>query len=196
MSIFFLITILAAYFIGSFSSSLVLCCWLNKNDVRQLGSGNAGATNMARNYGNAIGAVVFITDCCKTVLALFIGQMLGIKGVLLALVGLATVVGHCYPIFHQFKGGKGVSVALTCLLMMAPFSALITISVFAIIFWITRTVSIASLGATILAPLSCCLLGYFKLGGVFILYVALIIWQHRDNIKRLRHNQEKPLVTG
>jgi acyl phosphate:glycerol-3-phosphate acyltransferase len=190
----FLISGMLAYVIGSFSSSIMLSYWLHTPDIRTLGSGNAGATNVYRNHGMSAGIIALLSDCFKTLLALFIAQMLGIKGALLALIGLIIILGHCYPIFHHFKGGKGVAVASVCLCMVHLPTALVTISLFSYLFWRTKTVSIATLGSAAITPLVGLILAPFKIGLVMLSYTIVIFWQHRDNIKRLATGQEKKLT--
>ena len=141
-----------AYALGSASFSIVLSRLMYRKDVRNEGSGNAGATNMARSFGKIAGALTLLGDVLKTVLAAVIGRALaGDWGVIVSCIGCQ--LGHCFPAYHHFKGGKGVATSLGVLLMINWQIGLICL-IFAIaLMAITRMVSLGSISAAILFPI-------------------------------------------
>ena len=144
------LSFILAYIIGSISISIFLSRIVFGDDVRDGGSGNAGATNMGRRFGKMAGALTLIGDVLKTLLAIFLGRMLaGDWGVVSACVG--CVLGHCFPAYHHFKGGKGVAVGLaitTCVGWQITACVLIA---FVIAVAVTRKVSVGSIAATVSA---------------------------------------------
>ncbi len=192
-----IISIMIGYLIGSIPFALIFGKIFGGIDVRQYGSGNLGGTNVIRVLGFKIGLPVILFDIGKGILAAFIGTILG--GQLLGLiVGICAVIGHFYPVFAGFKGGKGVATGAGVFLYLAPIPISIAIGVFIIVLLIFGYVSLASiLGAitgVILFILPEFITGmniYFgvRLGGIII--GAFIIYKHKSNIKKLVIGEEK-----
>lgn len=186
----YVLIVVLGYLFGSISSSILLSRRLYNTDIRTRGSGNAGATNVARVFGFKSGLLTFGCDACKTVAAMLIGLALGGDNGL-ALAGAACLIGHCWPVFFKFKGGKGVTVGAVIALMIDWRVFLIGMVGFFLLFALSQIVSVSSMGgAVLLATLSfafgCslprCLLAVFT--------AVLVIFQHRSNIVRLLHHTE------
>jgi glycerol-3-phosphate acyltransferase PlsY len=186
-----ILSIFAGYLLGSASIAVLLSKYVHKKDIRLLGSGNAGATNVARTYGMAAGLATLAGDILKTVCAMLIGRvLLGMPGMLLA--GAACLIGHCWPVYFKFKGGKGVAVGAALALMLDWRLLIIIVAVFFAAYLLTKTVSVGSLSAAAAFPIAQALLGV-TLGpalflGIFIM--AIVIFRHRGNIIRLLRNKE------
>ncbi len=209
---------IAAYLIGSFSSALWYGKWFYGIDIREHGSKNAGSTNVLRVLGWKCAIPVFITDVIKSFVPTMFFVMLLNKfaspegSVYVAqgseayylyqlLFGMMAIVGHIFPIFSGFKGGKGVASMLGLVLALDPLSAAIALGVFIIVVLITRIVSVSSMSAAVAFPIVVYVLGIFRETGhsitmtVFSILVAiLLIVTHRKNIKRLL-NHEEPKIT-
>ncbi|MCF6462724.1 glycerol-3-phosphate 1-O-acyltransferase PlsY [Clostridium sp. Cult1] len=181
-----------SYLIGSFSSAYVLGQMFKKVDIRGYGSGNAGATNALRVFGKKIGGLAFILDVLKGVLAVYIGgNILGYNGELIG--GLFAVVGHNWPVFLKFKGGKGIATSFGVLLSIHWPIAIISLIFFLLVVIITRYVSLGSILSAILVPI----LGLvtnkpFNWNFVIVTFILamLAIYRHRSNIERLIHGKE------
>ena len=206
-----LATAAVSYLLGSVSSAIIVSKLMFKEDVRSHGSGNAGLTNMLRTYGKGAAALTLVGDMAKTALAvLFTALIFGFSyknGISMSgycyLAGLCAVLGHVYPIFYGFKGGKGVLVTASMALILCPaiFGALVLL--FAIIVAISGFVSLGSIIVASLFPVCVCLYSYFLGGSIHLLTAActiflgaFIVWCHRSNIKRLRDGNEKKLSIG
>ena len=186
----YILLALGSYLVGSISFSIIMSKILG-GDVREKGSGNAGATNMARVYGIIPGIITWLMDVIKTVFCIWAGtKLMGDWG--LTVAGSACIIGHCYPIYYGFKGGKGVSVgcALALMIDLRVFACVMT--VFFILAFATRKVSLASVCATtsilIFGPVFHVGLARMILACVGVL---LIDYRHRENIKRLLNGTEK-----
>lgn len=195
-------SIIAGYLLGSLNGSLVVGKLFYKKDVRMYGSGNAGATNTLRALGPAAAAAVVVVDLMKGILACLIGQVVagytdnyGYIGMYTA--GFAAVLGHNWPVFFGFRGGKGVLTTFAVILYISPFPALVCLGIFIIIVALTRYVSLGSLIASVCWPAVSL---FFNLPGLLrilgTLMVVLIIVRHRDNIKRLINGTEKKISFG
>ena len=143
-----LLIVVLGYLLGSLSSSILLSRTAWGGDVRGKGSGNAGATNMARVYGWAAGILTLLCDMLKAAVAVWIGwKLMGDRG--LAAGGIACMLGHCFPVFHHFKGGKGISVGAVLALAIDWRVFLCVLAVFLIVALLTRKVSAGSLAAAV-----------------------------------------------
>ncbi|MDO5047391.1 MAG: glycerol-3-phosphate 1-O-acyltransferase PlsY [Anaerococcus sp.] len=188
-----LLLAIISYLIGSIPMGFILSEVFFKKDVRTMGSGNIGATNIFRNFGKVPGLLTFLLDFAKGYLAVFIGsRLLDEKGKALAL--LFVVLGHMYSIFLHFKAGKGISTAFGGILFIDKRIALALLVVFIIIFIIFRIVSLSSISAALLAGI----LGFYWYGlslfSIILLIVAILVEiRHKDNIKRLLRGEEKKL---
>ena len=180
----FLLTIFA-YLIGSVPSGFILGR-LAGVDVRDAGSGNIGATNVARVLGKGLGLLTLLADTAKGLAPVYISQRLGINDAALALVAIAAVLGHLYPLFLKFHGGKGVATAFGALLALAPLGTAVMALAFAVAVFCSRTVSLGSIAAALAAPISLWAFSYsVELVALGVFLGAMVILRHRDNIKRL-----------
>jgi glycerol-3-phosphate acyltransferase PlsY len=182
------------YLIGSISCSVLLTKLHYKTDVRTQGSGNAGATNVARVFGMKAGVLTLLGDVLKTVISMLIGKLLG-GDLGLALAGGACLFGHAWPIYFKFKGGKGISVGAGLALMVDWKILLIIFAVFAVVFAITHIVSAASVCAAASIVPAVFIVGAALPQTVMICIAGpLVIWLHRSNIVRLMKGEEKKFV--
>lgn len=179
-----------SYLVGSIPIGLILSKIKGK-DPRMVGSGNIGATNVMRTAGKALGIITLIGDAAKGFIPVSIALFTGQQESLIAVVGLATFIGHLYPLYLRFKGGKGVATALGVYIAVSPLSVLISIIVFVLALVKWRYVSLGSLIGTGVMPIS---LMIFKLPNEYILLSLIIGFfifiRHKDNIKRLLKGEE------
>ncbi len=187
--------IIISYLIGNFSSAYILGKLFKRKDVREYGSGNAGATNALRVFGLKIGFIAFILDILKGILATTIGsKLLGYNGALIA--GIFVVLGHNWPVFLNFKGGKGVATSLGVMLFLHWPTTLICAVISIAIIAITRYVSLGSILGAILMPILGSIMKRpfhfeFLLTTLFLAVMALC--RHRGNIQRLKSGRESKL---
>ena len=187
---------ICGYLLGSLSSSILLSRGALGQDVRSQGSGNAGATNMVRAFGWKAGVLTLVCDMLKAVIAMWIGSLLlGDRG--LAVGGAACMAGHCFPVFHGFRGGKGISVGAAIGLMIDWRVFVSIVAAFLLVALLTRKVSLGSLAAAIAITPAAFL---FQVGTpkiiLAILAMCLAIFQHRANIKRLASGTEPDFKAG
>ena len=182
----YLLTAAAAYLIGSVNSAILLVGLKYRQDVRASGSGNAGSTNVARTYGTGIGLLTLLCDILKAGLAGLLGRRLaGLNGYMLG--GLFCLIGHCWPLYFRFKGGKGMAVAAGTLLFLDWKLFLLIAVFFALSFAIWRRVSLSTILSVILFP-PLYYLEVRRLDAVVVLGAVmclLVILRHHDNIRRL-----------
>ena len=185
----YLISIIAAYLLGSVSFSILISRFKG-SDVRSKGSGNAGATNMARIYGVGPGILTLFGDAFKAAVAISIGWfLLGDWGIFTG--GLFCLLGHCFPVFYQFRGGKGISVGAAMALALDWRVFVTVVVVFFVVALLSRKVSLGSVCAA-LSILIAALAFELSLPRVLLagLGMALVVFQHRDNIYRLINGTE------
>ena len=187
---------LAAYLIGSVSSAVIISKAVYGEDIREHGSGNAGATNMARVYGMSAGVLTLGGDMCKTAAAMLLGYLvLGDRG--MAAAGMACMAGHCYPLLHGFKGGKGVSAGAAIALCIDWRAGLLTIAVFAIAVLCSKKVSFGSICAALSLPVWALVLELSQPRcALAIVGMCLVVIRHRENIKRLISGTEPDFKPG
>lgn len=195
MNLNIVITIIVGYLLGSISTGVVLSKAFAKTDIRSQGSGNAGTTNMLRILGRKMALFTFIGDMLKGIIAVFIGKALvgGYLGGVLGVVG--AVLGHYYPLYFGFKGGKGIATSFGSLLFVFPIQALLAFAVFLILVAVTRYVSVGSIAAAVTLPLLV-ILTHPENVPVCIITACIgisVIWRHRANIKRLLNHTESKL---
>jgi glycerol-3-phosphate acyltransferase PlsY len=174
-----------AYLLGSIPSGYVLGK-LSGVDVRQFGSGNVGATNVARAVGKRQGVLTLLADALKGMVPVAIGLWMHLQPGSIAAIAIATFLGHLYPIFLKFRGGKGVATGFGALLIIAPLAALLLAGVFVAMVFPTRLVSLSSIIAAALTPLG--LWMFFQPPAIVWMgafFAAMIVWRHRGNIQRL-----------
>lgn len=182
--------VLCAYLIGSVPAGFILGSRAGL-DIRKVGSGNVGATNVARVLGKRQGILTLIADAGKGYIAVFIASHLNLSSTATALAGVAAFLGHLYPVFLKFRGGKGVATAFGVLLALAPLATLILIAVFAATVSVSRIVSLSAMIAAAVAPLTLWLFSYpLVLVGTSAFFAIMIILRHRANIKRLLDGTE------
>ena len=206
----YIIMAIIAYLIGSVNFSVILSKKMAGFDVREKGSGNAGSTNMLRSVGKKAAAITLICDILKGVISISISIILGkmIQGVnkelLVQIAGIAVVIGHTFPIFFQFKGGKGVATSLGVLLMSNWQIGLICLVFALVLMVLTRIVSLGSYGAAVLFPVltlfineNYTVLTAGKKGTTYLVYsiilAAIVLFNHRSNIKRILNGTENRL---
>lgn len=193
-----LLVMLLSYFFGCFNGSFMVSHFIIRDDVRKHGSGNAGLTNFYRTYGAKYALLVIACDMGKTVAACLLGSFFfrclgwdGTLGTLLA--GLGCELGHIFPVFYGFRGGKGILSGGTLVLLLNWRVAAVAWALFLLLWLTTRYVSLASITATCSAPITV----YFVYGhnwlytGLCLVVAALVVWCHRENIQRLLHGTEK-----
>lgn len=198
-----IIAIVFSYFLGSLNSSIVVVRLWKKVDIREYGSKNAGLTNTLRVFGKGPAFVTLLSDLAKGVIAVLvcrlIAHILGVDNNLLVgyVAGICAMIGHIFPIYYGFKGGKGVLMAATTLLALDPLTFAIVIPFFAIILYFTRYVSVSSICAAIAYPITTFITQYLRgyhtpyINAAFALVICIIIiFLHRSNIKRLKNGTE------
>jgi glycerol-3-phosphate acyltransferase PlsY len=182
----------AAYLIGSLNGSLLTSRFLLRDDIRKHGSGNAGATNVLRTYGVKWTVIVLLWDVGRGVLAMWLGLWLlpGGHGGLLA--GFFIIIGHVFPVYFGFRGGKGVITACVMMFVLDWQIASIALGLFILIILITRLVSLGSICAVFTLPfLGFLLAREWPAIGMYAAVAVLIIFLHRGNIKRLMNRTER-----
>ncbi len=183
--------VIASYLLGSVPFGLLTARLMGGPDPRSGGSGNIGATNVTRLAGKTAGAVTLLLDAAKGWLpmALALGWFDPSWGA--AAVGLAAFLGHCYPVYLRFKGGKGVATALGVLLAASPWAGLIALGIIAGLAWGTGRMAVGSLAGCAAAPLALLALrAPAPLTALALAMAVLVAVRHRDNIARLRAGQE------
>ena len=198
------IVALIAYLIGSINFSVILSKKMAGFDVREKGSGNAGTTNMLRSVGKKAAIITLICDILKGIvaigIALIIGKMVADvqASLLVQIAGIAVVIGHTFPIFFEFRGGKGVATSLGVLLMTNWQIGLICLVFALVLMALTRVVSMGSIAAAILYPvLTLFITSHYIVEGNYFIYsviLAIIVaFNHRANIKRILNGTENKL---
>ena len=203
---FYIIIAIIAYCIGSINFSVILSKKLAGFDIRQKGSGNAGSTNMLRSAGKKAAILTLICDILKGVIAIGIAILIGNifsvtdKALLVQIAGIAVVVGHTYPIFFGFKGGKGVATSLGVIIIANWQIGLICLVFALVLMALTKMVSLGSCAAAVLFPVLVLFInqnyiisegsGYFIFS---ILLAILVLFNHRSNIKRILNGTENKL---
>lgn len=186
-----LLALLGGYLVGSLSFAVIISRFMGLSDPRTYGSKNPGATNVLRSGNKKAAVLTLLFDAFKGWLPVWAVLMLGGNDSVAALAGLAAFVGHLYPVFFRFQGGKGVATALGVLVGVNAWLALATLGTFAIVVYFSRFVSLASMVAAVFAPV------YLVFGdgvawqaqGAQVLSLSimglLLVWRHRENINRL-----------
>jgi glycerol-3-phosphate acyltransferase PlsY len=192
--------IIGSYLVGSIPSGMVIGK-LRGIDIREYGSGNIGTTNVLRTLGARFGAIVLVADVLKGVIAVLLARYIIETPTGEMAAGFAAVAGHDWSLFLKFKGGRGVATSLGALLPMAmpaPLTGVVGLAVFILITVASRYVSLASMGGSVAAVVAMAVfVGLDRVPWQYLVYivvvVALIIYQHRDNIARLRAGTESKM---
>jgi glycerol-3-phosphate acyltransferase PlsY len=187
-----LILVLVAYLLGSLPTALLLVHLMIGEDVRQKGSGNIGATNALRAAGWKAGVAVTLIDIGKGALSVFLMQRYNPESGWVAAAMLAVVVGHCYPVWLKFRGGKGVAAGFGAFVVIAPLSALAALAVWFLVLVISRWVALASMVASAVFPLALKLIDTPDMVTLVSVSAAavLIILRHSSNIRNMLSGEE------
>jgi len=184
--------IFSAYLLGSIPFGLIIHKLAGRGDIRAHGSGNIGATNVLRSGGKAAGIATLILDAGKGVAATLVARVLSGELSVEAAAAFVSVLGHCYPIWLGFRGGKGVATACGAYFPLAPVPMTLSLVLFAAVSLTTRIVSLASLAAGVALPL---LILWWNPAGALLLWVVaalvLVVLRHRENISRLIAGRER-----
>lgn len=200
----YILMAIIAYAIGSINFSVIFSRKFAGFDVREKGSGNAGSTNMLRSVGKKAAIITLICDILKGIvaigIALIIGKMVADvqASLLVQIAGIAVVIGHTFPIFFEFRGGKGVATSLGVLLMTNWQIGLICLVFALVLMALTRVVSMGSIAAAILYPvLTLFITSHYIVEGNYFIYsvilAGIVLYNHRSNIKRMLNGTENKL---
>ncbi len=214
---FLLITIIASYLLGSVNSAIIVSRVIYRDDVRQHGSGNPGLTNTLRTYGKGAAGLVLLGDMLKTVISICIAGLLfgfgympsGVAGIfrvslndgICFVAGLFSVLGHIFPVYYKFKGGKGVLSTATMALVLSPTPFLILLLVFILIVWASKYVSLASVSVAVLYPILVHAYTKYVAGANLpglvslstIILAIIIVFRHKENLKRISDRTERKI---
>lgn len=206
MSAVYILVALVAYLIGSINFAIIFSKKFAGFDVREKGSKNAGTTNVLRTVGKKASIITLICDILKGVVAILVAYIAGLilkdsvdKALLIQLAGLAVIIGHTFPIYFGFKGGKGIATALGVLLITNWNIGLICLVFALVLMIITKMVSLGSLAAAVLFPILIIFMPHtsYLVDGNYIIYgiliAALVIFNHRANVKRLLTGTENKI---
>ncbi len=196
-TIIWAVIMLSAYLLGGIPTGLLFTRLFRKIDIRKFGSGNIGATNVARVVGLKVGLLTLGVDMLKGALPVGLGMFFlhgETRNFLIGLIALGAIAGHLFPLYLKFKGGKGVATAAGAFFSIAPAATGLALLVFITAVWLSKRVSVGSLTATLCLPVAVWLnrnsLPLTICAGVT---AFLIWWRHKDNLKRLRKGRE-PLI--
>lgn len=201
MYFWYIIIAIISYLLGSLNGAIEYSRRVKHKDIRECGSGNAGMTNMMRTYGYFAGFIVIVCDLLKTVIAMYTAMLIANLGapslslpIALTVAALTTALGHCFPIYYGFKGGKGVLVSVIAIIIINPMIGVICLASGLTIAFITRMMSLGSICGAILYPILC-----FFLDTPYTIYALIIsvfiIYSHRANIKRIMNGTENKLFS-
>jgi acyl phosphate:glycerol-3-phosphate acyltransferase len=195
MSTELLFALALGYLLGSIPFGLVLTRLAGKGDVRNIGSGNIGATNVLRTGSKALAAGTLILDCLKATAAILIARTLWPGSENFAAAG--ALIGHLYPVWLRFKGGKGVATLLGVLIGLQLWLA---VAVYAVVWigllFLLRISSLAGIAAAVSAPVSAAVMGQRLLFPMLLVFALVVVWKHKTNIARLRAGTEPKVGTG
>jgi len=183
-----LLALALGYLLGSIPFGLVLTRLAGKGDVRDIGSGNIGATNVLRTGSKPLAAATLILDCLKATAAILLARQFWPGTENFAAAG--ALIGHLYPVWLRFKGGKGVATLLGVLIPLLPVGAVIYAVVWIGLLLILRISSVAGMIAALSAPVSAAILGDQFLFPMLLAFALLVVWKHKTNIARLRAGTE------
>ncbi len=177
------------YLLGSIPFGLILARLAGKGDVRKIGSGNIGATNVLRTGSKWLAGLTLILDCLKATAAILLARKLFGPETQMA-AAAAAMIGHLYPAWLKFRGGKGVATFLGVLIPLLPIAAVVYAVVWLILLLTIRISSVAGMAAAISAPVTAAILGARTLLPMLLGFALLIFWKHRENILRLKGGTE------
>ena len=192
-----LVLIIIAYLLGSIPTGLWIGQWFYHTNLREHGSGNTGTTNTFRVLGARAGVITFLIDMLKGTLATLLPHLLGVTSVSPLVIGLFAIIGHTFPIFAGFKGGKAVATSAGVLLGFAPLFLLYLFVVFVITLYLFSMISLSSVVSAVVAMVSVLVFPAFHIilphydwlcTSIIFVMATIIIVRHRDNITRIRHH--------
>ena len=195
---FNVLAIIAAYLIGSLSFAVIVSKYYGMDDPRTYGSGNPGATNVLRSGKKKAAALTLLGDAVKGLVAVILARCLqdalDLSDATIALVAIAALVGHMWPIFFNFKGGKGVATALGVLLALSPATALLCALIWLVMAFGFKVSSLAALVATICAPIfAFFMMPHASWAWVTVFIAALVLYRHKSNIQNLIQGKESKI---
>jgi len=183
-----ILALLLGYLLGSIPFGLLLTRLGGKGDIRKIGSGNIGATNVLRTGSKPLAAMTLILDCLKATAAVLIAKRLwGDEAAPVAAAG--ALVGHLYPVWLKFRGGKGVATFLGILIPLLPIAAVVYAVIWIFLLLTIRISSVAGMTAAVSAPIAAAIL-HSSLLPMLLGFAVLVLWKHRENILRLRRGTE------
>ena len=185
------IAVLLAYLLGSISTAIIVCRLMGLGDPREGGSGNPGATNVKRLYGNKAAAITLFGDLLKGVIPVLLAYQYGFSNAEVFIIGFAAFIGHLYPVFFGFRGGKGVATMLGMMLALSPPIGLAIVATWLFVAKVLKISSLSALVAAFFAPVYI----YFVSGEPSWIYGSIVLtlilfWRHRSNIQRLLNGEE------
>jgi len=183
-----IVALVVGYLLGSIPFGLLLTRWTGKGDIREIGSGNIGATNVLRTGSRGLAAATLLLDALKGAVAVLIAQRFWLDAVNFAAAG--ALVGHLYPVWLRFKGGKGVATLLGILTPLFWQAAAVYVIVWFGLLLILRISSVSGMLAAASAPVTAAVLNEQTLFPMLLGFALLVIWQHRENIRRLVRGEE------
>lgn len=195
---FNVLAIIAAYLIGSLSFAVIVSKYYGMDDPRTYGSGNPGATNVLRSGKKKAAALTLLGDAVKGLVAVILARCLqdalNLSDATIALVAIAALVGHMWPIFFNFKGGKGVATALGVLLALSPATALLCTLIWLVMAFGFKVSSLAALVATVCAPIfAFFMMPHTSWAWVTVFIAALVLYRHKSNIQNLIQGKESKI---
>lgn len=206
MPFILIVALFIAYIIGSIPFGLVLTRFFTKQDLRKIGSGNIGATNVLRTGNKKLALVTLLLDTTKGIVAIFVLSLIA-NGYIYSypdtwqyaffysIFGFGAILGHCFPVWLKFKGGKGVATALGVLLAATPLTGLVACGVWLASAFAFKISSLAALIAIGIAPIITLFIYGTAPAAVTALIALLVFWRHKDNIKRLMKGEEPKIGT-
>jgi glycerol-3-phosphate acyltransferase PlsY len=184
-----LFSLTLGYLLGSIPFGLILARLAGHGDLREIGSGNIGATNVLRTGSKGLAALTLILDMLKGTAAVLIGAQFGPNAALLG--GLGAFLGHLFPVWLGFRGGKGVATYLGVLIGLYWPAALLFAAVWLAVAALTRYSSLAALAASLAVPVMLIFMGEAPMAALALLFTLLLYWRHADNISRLLRGEEE-----
>jgi len=195
MNIEILVALLSGYFFGSIPFGLLLTKFAGEGDIRKIGSGNIGATNVLRTGHKYLAAATLILDAGKGAFGVYIiGSYL--PDIYLGIAGASAVVGHCYPIWLKFSGGKGVATGLGIIVMLSPISGFLFIITWIIIAFLFKYSSLSALLAFFVSSVSSFVVERIDISLAILFMTLITFFRHKENIKRLVSGRESKILEG
>jgi len=190
-----LLALALGYLLGSIPFGLLLTRLAGKGDVRKIGSGNIGATNVLRTGSKALAGATLVLDCLKATAAVLIAHAVLERDLLehgpaALAAGTGALIGHLYPVWLKLRGGKGVATFLGILIPLLPVAALVYAAIWLVLLLTIRISSVAGMTAAASAPVMAAVLGHQTLLPMLLGFALLVLWKHRENILRLRKGTE------